>query len=118
MSGLSSQLRGMDLVRWLDNQLGNTNELWSGRQASTILSREILNELTTCFQALEPHVKLKIIEAIPHLSPKLVQMVCQLLATISLNLKLRFSGEFPLTIYFKLLKTTRITGFAQLPKSI
>lgn len=75
MSNPSTQLRGMDLVRWLDNQLGNSNDLWCGRKASALLSREILNELATCFQALEPHVKLKIIEAIPHLSPNLVQMV-------------------------------------------
>jgi hypothetical protein len=71
----NSQLKGMELVRWLDNKLGNPNELWCGRQASAVLSREILLELADCFQALEPHVKLKIVEAIPYLSPKLIQMV-------------------------------------------
>lgn len=75
MNNPSSQLKGMDLVRWLDNKLGDPSELWAGRQASSVLNREILNELANCFQALEPHVKLKIIEAIPHLSPKLIQMV-------------------------------------------
>jgi hypothetical protein len=75
MNNPTAQLKGLDLVRWLDNKLGNVNELWCGRQASSVLSREILNELATCFQALEPHVKLKIIEAVPHLSPKLIQMV-------------------------------------------
>ncbi|KAI6170947.1 HDAg domain-containing protein [Aphelenchoides bicaudatus] len=74
MNNPASQLKGMELVAWLDNKLGNPNELWCGRQASSVLSREILNELAGCFQALESHVKLKIIEAIPHLSPKLIQM--------------------------------------------
>lgn len=72
----SSQLRDLDLVRWLENKLGNSNELWSGRQAASLLSREMLIELETCFQALEPHVKLKIILAIPHLSYRLITMVC------------------------------------------
>jgi hypothetical protein len=85
------QLKGMDLVRWLDNKLGNPNELWCGRQATSVLSREILNELSSCFQALDPHVKLKIIEAIPHLSPKLIQMVTKHFFTY--ELMLMFSGE-------------------------
>lgn len=71
----SSQLRDSDLVKWLDNKLGDNNELWSGRQAASLLSREMLTELETCFQALEPHVKLKIILAIPHLSFRLITLV-------------------------------------------
>lgn len=71
----SAQLRDLDLVKWLDNKLGDNNELWSGRQAASLLSREMLVELETCFQALEPHVKLKIILAIPHLSYRLTTMV-------------------------------------------
>ncbi|KAH7716465.1 Negative elongation factor A [Aphelenchoides avenae] len=70
----SSQLRDLDLVKYLENKLGDQNDLWSGRQASSLLSKEMLIELETCFQELEPHVKLKIIQAIPHLSPKLIQL--------------------------------------------
>ncbi|MFH4980272.1 hypothetical protein AB6A40_006981 [Gnathostoma spinigerum] len=70
----SSQLRDLDLVKWLDNKLGDNSELWSGRQAASLLSREMLVELETCFQALEPHVKLKIILAMPHLSYRLMAM--------------------------------------------
>lgn len=70
----SSQLRDLDLVKWLDNKLGDNSELWSGRQAASLLSREMLVELETCFQALEPHVKLKIVLAIPHLSYRLITM--------------------------------------------
>ncbi|EFO23538.2 hypothetical protein LOAG_04945 [Loa loa] len=70
----SSQLRDLDLVKWLDNKLGDNNELWSGRQAASLLSREMLVELETCFQALESHVKLKIILAVPHLSYRLITM--------------------------------------------
>lgn len=68
-------LRDIDLVKWLDNKLGDTNELWSGSQTSSLLTKEMLIELESCFEALEPHVKLKIIQAIPHLSPKLVKLV-------------------------------------------
>ncbi|KHN88485.1 Negative elongation factor A [Toxocara canis] len=70
----SAQLRDLDLVKWLDNKLGDNNELWSGRQAASLLSREMLVELETCFQALESHVKLKIVLAIPHLSYRLMTM--------------------------------------------
>uniref|UniRef100_A0A915PNL9 HDAg domain-containing protein n=1 Tax=Setaria digitata TaxID=48799 RepID=A0A915PNL9_9BILA len=70
----SSQLRDLDLVKWLDNKLGDNNELWSGRQAASLLSREMLIELETCFQALEPHVKLKIVLSVPHLSYRLITM--------------------------------------------
>ncbi|KAL3981495.1 hypothetical protein ACH3XW_43340 [Acanthocheilonema viteae] len=70
----SSQLRDLDLVKWLDNKLGDNNELWCGRQAASLLSREMLVELETCFQALESNVKLKIILALPHLSYKLITM--------------------------------------------
>uniref|UniRef100_F1L3S6 Negative elongation factor A n=1 Tax=Ascaris suum TaxID=6253 RepID=F1L3S6_ASCSU len=70
----SAQLRDLDLVKWLDNKLGDNNELWSGRQAASLLSREMLVELETCFQALETHVKLKIVLALPHLSYRLMTM--------------------------------------------
>ena len=88
------QLTGLELVKWLDNvcsmfgwlaeisseyfmfkKLGDLNNLWSGKHASTLLSRQMLTELTSCFQALEPHVKLKIVEAIPYLPTKMIQMV-------------------------------------------
>uniref|UniRef100_A0A914M2B6 HDAg domain-containing protein n=1 Tax=Meloidogyne incognita TaxID=6306 RepID=A0A914M2B6_MELIC len=61
-----------DLVRWIENKLGS-NELWGGKQASFVLTRDILIELETCFQELEPHIKLKIIQAMVHISPKTLQ---------------------------------------------
>ena len=74
----SSQLRDLDLVKWVNNKLGDNNELWSGRQAASLLSSEMLVELETCFQALESHVKLKIVLAIPHPSYRLMTMVISL----------------------------------------
>uniref|UniRef100_A0A915D0G9 HDAg domain-containing protein n=1 Tax=Ditylenchus dipsaci TaxID=166011 RepID=A0A915D0G9_9BILA len=74
MNAESSKLRDQDLVKWIENKLGDPNELWAGRQASTLLTQEMIVELETCFQALEPHVKLKIIQSISHLSPRLVQL--------------------------------------------
>lgn len=42
-------LRDQDLVRWIENKLGSS-ELWGGRHAASVLNREILLELETCFQ--------------------------------------------------------------------
>ncbi|KAI6218611.1 Protein transport protein SEC23 [Aphelenchoides besseyi] len=69
-----SQLKGFDLVNWLNNKLGDQTELWAGRSTSSVLTREIISELVGCFPALEAHVKLKIIESLPHISPKLLQL--------------------------------------------
>uniref|UniRef100_A0A914HM42 HDAg domain-containing protein n=1 Tax=Globodera rostochiensis TaxID=31243 RepID=A0A914HM42_GLORO len=66
-----SHLRDQDLVRWIENKLGST-ELWGGRQASSMLTRDMLVELETCFQELEPATKMKIIQAMAHLSPKIL----------------------------------------------
>lgn len=71
----SAQLRDLDLVQWLNNKLGDNNELWCGQQAASLISREMLVELETCFQSLETHVKLKIVLALPHLSHRLMTMV-------------------------------------------
>lgn len=75
MNREASHLKDQDLIKWIENKLGDPNELWVGRQASSLLSKEMIIELETCFQQLEPHVKLKIIQAIIHLSPKLIHMV-------------------------------------------
>ncbi|KAL7075166.1 hypothetical protein ACQ4LE_006157 [Meloidogyne hapla] len=73
MSSIDHHFRDQqDLVRWIENKLGS-NELWGGKQASFVLTREILVELETCFQELEPHIKLKIIQAMVHISPKTLQ---------------------------------------------
>lgn len=60
----SSQLRGQDLVRWLGNRFGDSNE-WKANIASSVLTSEILSELETCFQELDSPVKLKMIQVIP-----------------------------------------------------
>ncbi|KAI1732748.1 negative elongation factor A [Ditylenchus destructor] len=74
MNSESSKLRDQDLVKWIENKLGDPNERWGGRQAAALLSREMVVELENCFQGLEPHVKLKIIQSISHLSPRLIEM--------------------------------------------
>lgn len=42
-------LRDQDLVRWIENKLGS-HEIWGGLQASSMLTKEMLIELETCFQ--------------------------------------------------------------------
>ncbi|TMS36279.1 hypothetical protein L596_003479 [Steinernema carpocapsae] len=72
-----SQLFDQDLVKWIEAKLGDPSELWSGSLASSLLSREMLTELETCYQELDNHVKLKIILAISHLSHRLLQQFRQ-----------------------------------------
>lgn len=86
MNAEASQLRDQDLVKWIENKLGDATELWTGRQASSLLSKNMIIELETCFQGLEPHVKLKLIQAILHLSPKLIQSVCLIFFNFTLLL--------------------------------
>lgn len=76
MAHPASSLKGMDLVKWLDNKLGDTNDHWCSRQAAALLSRELLVELVTSFNALDVHVKLKLIQSIPHLPKNTLEMVC------------------------------------------
>ena len=47
----TTQLKDQDLVKWIENKLGDQNELWAGRQAASLLTKEMLVELETCFQA-------------------------------------------------------------------
>lgn len=71
-----SKLKDQALVQWIDNRLSDPNEQWTGRYAASFLTKDVLIELETCFQSLEPHIKLKIIQGIAHLSPRQVQKVC------------------------------------------
>ncbi len=50
----SSSLRDRDLVKWLENKLGAADELWNGRTAAGLLSREMIAELDSCFQVRAP----------------------------------------------------------------
>ncbi|KAK0396651.1 hypothetical protein QR680_001798 [Steinernema hermaphroditum] len=44
------------------------------RIAASLMTKEMLTELETCFQELDNHVKLKLILAIPHLSHRLLHL--------------------------------------------
>uniref|UniRef100_A0A1I7Z4Z4 HDAg domain-containing protein n=1 Tax=Steinernema glaseri TaxID=37863 RepID=A0A1I7Z4Z4_9BILA len=69
-----SQLYDQDLLKWIVVKLGDTSELWSGAVAASLMTKEMLTELETCFQELDNHIKLKIILAIPHLSHRLLHL--------------------------------------------
>lgn len=85
MNADASQLKDLDLVRWIENKLGDTTELWCAKQASSLLSKDMIIELETCFQGLESHIKLKLIQAILYLSFKLVKSVCLFKTIIIIN---------------------------------
>ncbi|WKY16192.1 hypothetical protein Q1695_001126 [Nippostrongylus brasiliensis] len=70
----TSSLKDMDLVNWLEKKLSDAGP-WSGRMTASMLSREMLEELETCFQAIDVQTKLKIISCIPHMNPRKVSMV-------------------------------------------
>lgn len=54
MSSVDNHFRDQQ-VRWIENKLGS-NELWGGKQASVVLTREILVELETCFQVIFKYI--------------------------------------------------------------
>ncbi|KAJ1360566.1 hypothetical protein KIN20_019579 [Parelaphostrongylus tenuis] len=69
-----SALKDMDLVNWLEKKLNDAGA-WSGRNTASMLTREILEELETCFQAIDMQTKLKIICCIPHMNPRKLSTV-------------------------------------------
>ncbi|XGW33645.1 hypothetical protein V3C99_017783, partial [Haemonchus contortus] len=74
-------------VNWLEKKLSDAG-VWSGRMTASILSREMLEELETCFQAIDAQTKLKIISCIPHMNPRKLSMVhAALLALLDLASK-------------------------------
>lgn len=77
----TTTLKDMDLVNWLEKKLSDAG-VWSGRMTASLLSREILEELETCFQAIDVQTKLKIISCIPHMNPRKLSMVHAALLTL------------------------------------
>ncbi|KAK5971267.1 Negative elongation factor A, partial [Trichostrongylus colubriformis] len=77
----TSVLKDMDLVNWLEKKLSDAG-VWSGRMTASMLSREMLEELETCFQAIDVQTKLKIISCIPHMNPRKLSMVHAALLTL------------------------------------
>ncbi|CAJ0577346.1 unnamed protein product, partial [Mesorhabditis spiculigera] len=75
-------LKDTDLVNWLEKKLGDSEE-WGGRNAASFLSKEMIEELETCFQRLETNIKVKLLTAILHVQPRLManwkQEMCQLI---------------------------------------
>ncbi|CAJ0958260.1 unnamed protein product, partial [Mesorhabditis belari] len=65
-------LKDNDLVKWLEKKLGDSGEGWEGRNAASFLSKEMLEELETCFQKLETNTKVKLLTAIPHIQHRLM----------------------------------------------
>ncbi|VDM80964.1 unnamed protein product [Strongylus vulgaris] len=80
-SSQSSILKDMDLVNWLEKKLNDAG-VWSGRTTASMLSREMLEELETCFQAIDVQTKLKIICCIPHMNPRKMSIVHNALTTL------------------------------------
>ncbi|CAJ0566555.1 unnamed protein product, partial [Mesorhabditis spiculigera] len=70
------------VVNWLEKKLGDSEE-WGGRNAASFLSKEMIEELETCFQRLETNIKVKLLTAILHVQPRLManwkQEMCQLI---------------------------------------
>ncbi|GMT07597.1 hypothetical protein PENTCL1PPCAC_29771 [Pristionchus entomophagus] len=64
------QLRDQELVDFLNERLGDHEETWAGKNVAAFLSREMIEELETCFQGLEPIAKLKIVLGFSQLSTK------------------------------------------------
>ncbi|KHJ99960.1 hypothetical protein OESDEN_00023 [Oesophagostomum dentatum] len=80
-SSQAPTLKDMDLVNWLEKKLNDAG-VWSGRTTASMLSREMLEELETCFQAIDVQTKLKIICCIPHMNPRKMDMVNNALTTL------------------------------------
>ncbi|EYC18180.1 hypothetical protein Y032_0028g1717 [Ancylostoma ceylanicum] len=80
-SSQASTLKDMDLVNWLEKKLNDAG-VWSGRMTASMLSREMLEELETCFQAIDVQTKLKIICCIPHMNPRKMSMTHAALTTL------------------------------------
>lgn len=68
-------LKDRDLTQWLENKLGSTDELWNSRAAAGLLTREILENLDSCFLDLQTHVKLRLLLGILHLSKRNLEQV-------------------------------------------
>ncbi|KAL8616558.1 hypothetical protein ACOMHN_036590 [Nucella lapillus] len=56
-----------DTAHWLQNKLGLTDDLWSGRTICAQLNVERLQNIKECFPALFPHVKVKLLLSFLHL---------------------------------------------------
>ncbi|KJH42323.1 hypothetical protein DICVIV_11698 [Dictyocaulus viviparus] len=74
-------LKDMDLVNWLEKKLNDAG-VWSGRITASMLTKEMLEELETCFQAIDMQTKLKIISCIPHMNPRKLSTVQSSLAVL------------------------------------
>ncbi|XP_076436250.1 negative elongation factor A-like [Babylonia areolata] len=56
-----------DTAHWLQNKLGLTDDLWSGRTICAQLSADRLQSIRECFPTLFPHVKVKLLLSFLHL---------------------------------------------------
>ncbi|XP_072177632.1 negative elongation factor A-like [Diadema setosum] len=67
-------VRDSDTSLWLNNKLGDNDDLWSGiTSISTQLHRDVLRNTHDCFQNLQPTVKLKLLMAILHMPRRNVE---------------------------------------------
>lgn len=92
----ASSLKDMDLVNWLEKKLNDAG-VWSGRITASMLTREMLEELETCFQAIDMQTKLKIISCIPHMNPRKMSTVHNSI-TVLLELASRDADDWVETI--------------------
>ncbi|CAD6185003.1 unnamed protein product [Caenorhabditis auriculariae] len=65
----AAQLKDEELVSWLEKKFGDTT-YWEANSNSSIISREMLDELQNCFQRLATTTKLKIVLAVFYIAPK------------------------------------------------
>lgn len=92
----ASTLKDVDLVNWLEKKLNDAG-VWSGRTIASMLTREMLEELETCFQAIDMQTKLKIISCIPHMNPRKMSTVHNSL-TVLLDLASKDADDWVETI--------------------
>ncbi|XP_013392050.1 negative elongation factor A [Lingula anatina] len=62
-----------DTALWLHNKLGSTDDFWSGRSICSQLTQDKLQSILGCFQALQPHVKVKLMLSFLHLARRNVE---------------------------------------------
>jgi len=64
---MASNIPASDTSLWLHNKLGTSNDSWTGGSIVSQLNPDILKKIRTCFQDLQPQVKLKLLLSFFHI---------------------------------------------------
>ncbi|CAG2227415.1 NELFA [Mytilus edulis] len=62
-----------DTALWLHNKLGSTDDLWSGKTICSQINQAKLQNIQACYNALQPHVKVKLMLSFLHLPRRNVE---------------------------------------------